>query len=452
MNSKELTELIQKNTRVILPEFGAFLVKEGGEAGFNPSNVSFSPFLRYNDGMLEVYVAKSKGISKEEAAKEVHEFVDLVKNELQEKGFFQIETLGQLKKDSRGSLTFALAEVAQNNVKTDKRLSTQPSEPEVKPKSVDEEKKDLWEEESKPIAPSEPPAKIKRAAKAKVEKLTTSKKTSIASPTQEPQSQKLPEVEVKPNITPSQDFENEPKVEELVEPKQTIIVEPIKIDVNEVKEVINVKAPNDLINKETKSNTETDSKKEEKKTSKKGHRYVFIGATILIAIALVFIIRFYYLAPDVESINDNLKSIQVPENTVKENDKTQDNIEKPKDDIDKAFNEATNEPKEKQLSKEEQHKKELVQEEAIKKAVIQNAQIKIEPKVKFYIIAGSFKNQDLAEKFSNNLKKSGYNTIIVVQPSGMNAVSLGSYSTRDEANEASKSFKKKFPNSWILKK
>jgi len=39
-----------------------------------------------------------------------------------------------------------------------------------------------------------------------------------------------------------------------------------------------------------------------------------------------------------------------------------------------------------------------------------------------------------------------------VQPSGMNAVSLGAYNTRNEANDAVKRMKSKYPNLWILKK
>ena len=56
MTQKVLYELITQKSRVILPEFGAFLVKDDGSKTFNPENVSFSPFLKYNDGMVEDYL------------------------------------------------------------------------------------------------------------------------------------------------------------------------------------------------------------------------------------------------------------------------------------------------------------------------------------------------------------------------------------------------------------
>jgi len=125
MTTKDLVELIYQNTRIILPEFGAFLVKESSEKGFLPSNLTFSPFLRYNDGMLEVHIAKSKGISKDEASKLVHAFIDNIRNELQDKGVFQIENLGFLKRDSRGSITFTLTDTTKQTKQAEKQAEKQ---------------------------------------------------------------------------------------------------------------------------------------------------------------------------------------------------------------------------------------------------------------------------------------------------------------------------------------
>ena len=79
MTIKFLKELVENNARVILPEFGAFLVKDDGSGKFNPDNVSFSPFLMYNDGMLEDSFAKQLSITKDEASKKIKEFVESVK-------------------------------------------------------------------------------------------------------------------------------------------------------------------------------------------------------------------------------------------------------------------------------------------------------------------------------------------------------------------------------------
>ena len=97
-------------------------------------------------------------------------------------------------------------------------------------------------------------------------------------------------------------------------------------------------------------------------------------------------------------------------------------------------------------------KSQVIQEVKQKQEIKTKVESKTEQKVKYYLIIGSFRDKALANKFSEEQKKLGYNTIVVTQPSGMNAVSLGSYNTKDEATKASNSYKKKFPNTWILKK
>ena len=59
---KILVELLDKNSRVILPDFGAFIIKQK-----DPKVVIFNEFLRYNDGLLIDYVASSQNIDKEAA-------------------------------------------------------------------------------------------------------------------------------------------------------------------------------------------------------------------------------------------------------------------------------------------------------------------------------------------------------------------------------------------------
>jgi len=68
----------------------------------------------------------------------------------------------------------------------------------------------------------------------------------------------------------------------------------------------------------------------------------------------------------------------------------------------------------------------------------------------YHLIVGSFRSSEYAEKFSADMKKSGYNSTIVIQPSGMHSVTLGSYSTRQDAISAMDQFKSQHPNVWIL--
>lgn len=456
MNSKELAELIHQNTRIILPEFGAFLVKDSGDKGFNPANVSFSPFLRYNDGMIEIYVAKSRGISKEEAAKDVQHFVETIKNELLEKGTFELEGLGYLKRDQRGSLSFSLSQSKEkkdlsDTPTADSSISKKNVTVEVAPtKEKNDEKIDVWLVEDKPLDSDDPNAKKIRkisGSKATVEKLTTTKKGNKPSKKvdelqQEPVKDNQPLTDVE--IIPESSIEKVQTTKSIVD---KVIESPKEIESNE--QVIQIETKDSPIielDKPDYSNSVTYKPKKSK-----GLLYTAIAIGV-IAI-LFFLVRSYYFPPNIESTDDSISITSKPESIINEKVEAKDKINKPKDDIDKAFNEQSNDKK----RTKEEIKKEKEQEDAIASSLIENAKFKnpeskIISGVKYYIIAGSFKNPDYANKFLQELKSKGYNASIVIQPSGMNAVNIGNYSNHDEANKALKEFKSKLPNLWILKK
>ncbi|NOU18782.1 MAG: hypothetical protein HOO91_14595 [Bacteroidales bacterium] len=451
MNSKELTELIRQNTRIILPEFGAFLVKDNGEKEFNPNNVSFSPFLRYNDGMLEVFIAKSKGISKEEASKDVRDFIETIKNELLEKGVFPIEGLGLLKRDQRGSLSFTL--LLPNEIKTQSEVSTtekpvskkKKQNENVEPIETFDDKKDVWLEKDNPIVDNEV-SEIKSlktaVSKAQVEKLTVSKKNTKSTKITDGTEQ-VPTSEIVNNTYVETKIELEKEVALSPEPllsQETELTEKV-IEINEIKDK---KVENEKI-------VDPNEPIIEKKKKMGFKRFIYTGIAIAVIVLLVLLIKNYYLAPDVESLNDSLSTIRTPEKDITRID-AKEKIENPKDDIDKTFNELESDKQKKQIKTKEQIKKEESQEEAIKNAVIKNNQNNAIAGIKYHIIAGSFKSRKLADKYLSELKKSGYKPTIVIQPSGMNAVTIGSYSTRGEAEKEMKKHKEKLTNLWILKK
>ncbi len=453
MTSKELTELIHQNTRIILPEFGAFLVKDSGDKGFNPANVSFSPFLRYNDGMLEVYVAKKRGISKEEASKVVREFVETIKNELLEKGFYEVEGLGDLKRDQRGSLSFSLSRpddpqrtIEKVIAKSDtvKVVSNIPTAIEI----TKDEKSDVWTAADKPIDESvedKKPRKI-TGEKAKVEKLSSSKKVkNVPIQIEEPQ----PEPNIVKELESILEIEPENRIEvpQPIQPSKVEIPEEPKT-VEKVNEIQIEDSGLPTLEPEHITNIIHEPKRKSRFTG-----LIYTAIAIVILVLLFILVRSYYFSPKIENIQDNSLVTSEPENIIHDKVDAKEKIDKPIDEIDKAFDD---EPIDNKPSK-EQLRKEKEQEDAIAKTLIKNSQAKnIENKtssgIKFYIIAGSFKNPDFANKFVDELKNKGYDASIVIQSSGMNAVNIGSYSSREEANKALKEFKSKLPNIWILKK
>ncbi len=102
---KYILELISENNRVIIPNFGAFIVsKEQG------ASILFNNFLSFNDGLLVNYVAEKKGIDTIIATDQVFDYVDQLKKQLDESGEYAIDKLGVFKKDDNGILRFQQAE------------------------------------------------------------------------------------------------------------------------------------------------------------------------------------------------------------------------------------------------------------------------------------------------------------------------------------------------------
>jgi len=98
---KYILELITENNRVIIPNFGAFIVSN--ELGVS---ILFNNFLSFNDGLLVNYVAEKKGIDTIIATDQVFDFVDRLKKELDETGAYSINKVGIFKKDDNGILRF----------------------------------------------------------------------------------------------------------------------------------------------------------------------------------------------------------------------------------------------------------------------------------------------------------------------------------------------------------
>ena len=75
-----IKSIVSQGKRVIIPDFGAFLIKD---SSLNPiitkENVTFSPFLRYNDGFLESELAHAEGLHKDEASAKLTDFIQKIK-------------------------------------------------------------------------------------------------------------------------------------------------------------------------------------------------------------------------------------------------------------------------------------------------------------------------------------------------------------------------------------
>ena len=104
-----ILELIKDNNRVIIPNFGAFIVAK--EKGFT---ILFNNFLSFNDGLLVEHVMKKEDVDKLEATDRVNHFVEKINKTLDTTGTYKLEGLGEFTKDSTGILRFTQAEELNN--------------------------------------------------------------------------------------------------------------------------------------------------------------------------------------------------------------------------------------------------------------------------------------------------------------------------------------------------
>ncbi len=202
-----ILDLIKENNRVIIPNFGAFIVAK--EKGFT---ILFNNFLSFNDGLLVDHVMTKEKVDKDTATAQVDAYVDKLKETLDSTGLYSIPGLGTFTKDTNGILRFAQSE----DINTD-----------AVPKAAKEE--DLLdilgqeEEVPKPVEPemvkpevkkTEEPAAIVTPKKSEVELPKSEKKETVIvkPPVQEKTKEKKPAEEPKPSTSSSYQYnDNENK-------------------------------------------------------------------------------------------------------------------------------------------------------------------------------------------------------------------------------------------------
>ncbi|MBN2482285.1 MAG: hypothetical protein JXB19_11120, partial [Bacteroidales bacterium] len=101
MMDEHIIALLNNNLRVIIPDFGAFIVRQK-----EPKVIVFNEFLRYNDGLLIDYIAKAEQIEKEIAEQRITIFAEEATKTLESGKDLQIKGLGMLTRDPSGKINF----------------------------------------------------------------------------------------------------------------------------------------------------------------------------------------------------------------------------------------------------------------------------------------------------------------------------------------------------------
>jgi cell division protein FtsN len=427
MNTKILRELIEKNTRVILPEFGAFLVKDDGTGVFKAQNVTFSPFLRFNDGMVEDFLSSSQKISKDRAKELLVSFISEMRNEIQSKKIFIINGLGSLQVDNRGSIHFSTDWTSPDEGKKIEAEGKVEVEEKVEVEGKVEGKVEV-EVEEKGEVEVEKKVEKKVEVEGKGEDLSVEK--SIVAPKED--IPKIAEVPKDNSVTNEQKKEVNSKIvgKPIVPPKIT-----------------HTPRPKHKL-------TPTPQKKSDTKSEGTG-KAILYGSMIGLGFVILMVAGWYLYKSGVFTSNKQPHSTTLVSNeinndtaVVKGNEKNVENQ------FGKEFDELS--------SKMDKSKPKTTQNET-KKSEVSNTVIKPRPKeddkIKvsyiqenlFHIIAGSFRNNEYANNFSKDLRNNGYKSKVIVQPSGLYSVTLGSFLTREVAVDSMNQWKRQYPNIWILK-
>ncbi len=99
-----IVELLKVHNRVILPNFGAFLVAKDDPE--DKSYVLFNSFLSFNDGLLIDYLIEKNGVDNIVATDFVSEYVFKLKAILNEEKLYKFNYLGSFDFEESGSMRF----------------------------------------------------------------------------------------------------------------------------------------------------------------------------------------------------------------------------------------------------------------------------------------------------------------------------------------------------------
>jgi nucleoid DNA-binding protein len=96
-----ILSLLKENSRVIIPEFGAFIIRQQ-----NPPEIAFNSLLTFNDGILTEYISHKSGISFLEASARVSDYVEKLKAGLKIHNRLTFNEIGWVWIDESGEKQF----------------------------------------------------------------------------------------------------------------------------------------------------------------------------------------------------------------------------------------------------------------------------------------------------------------------------------------------------------
>ncbi len=396
-----IADLLNTNSRVIIPELGAFIVKQK-----NPKVIVFNEFLRYNDGLLIDYVAAKEQLEKDAAKEKVLAFVKTVNEKLSKGEELIIEGLGRLVKESSGKINFIEGKGAGES--KDSRPK-KPAQKEVKKESIAETSKEpVTESKNEPETPDN-----KMAA--------ASSETTVSF-----------EISEKKVDKKAESIPEEAKTEQAVRTENNKVKEktPEKPATEKPKQVaVGIKK----VQSPDKASVETAYEK----PAGKSNRNVIIWILAILLVNGAIVGWFLYNDKIVGWFRKSESPVEVlPEPTKGMQDKTVQQNELTEDEI---------------IPEPEPEIPHQVQPSAKKTPSAKQVTPATYKEKKYYIVAGCFRDETNADALVRELRKKGFNAEKFGKLGNLHAVSFASFIDKASATEELKKVRdSQQPEAWIV--
>lgn len=406
---KYINQILENNNRVIVPDFGAFIVKQR-----KPLIIVFNEFLQYNDGMLVDTVAKSEDLEKEKAKVKIDAFVKSVIAKLDKGDKYPLNKLGILIMNASGKITLEGDDV-KATAKPSPVIKTKEGTNSQEKKSLEKNSQADKLQETKIKAEQE-----KKASEAKVkeEKKLQEKKASEA------------KLEEEKNIKEEKDRKaNEMKLK-AEEARKLEAEQARNLQKEKTKTEQPVRATASPIS-ETPSYSSTVSNTEPAKT-KSSNRKIVLWVIIIILINGTLITGYFMYNKDIPSF---FKKSATEETLMEELIIEEDNY------VTESFEDVAETPTVKEEIPEEKNTPTVT----TKKAPIQSG-------TKYYVIAGAFSIEQNADNLVIDLRKKGYNSEKFGKIGRLHAVSYDVFNNKSDADRLMKKLQDETdPQVWIKK-
>lgn len=381
---KIILDLLKENGRVIIPDFGALIVKQK-----SPFTVIFNEFLQYNDGALIGAIATKNAIERDDAAAKTKEFTKEIQGKLDKGEEISLEGIGVLTKSATGKISIKEAgETTETPKKQEKPVEKKTEEVKTVEFDLEETKKP----EEKPPLKKEPPK-------------STTKKTLPGGTPSGRVKKELPKSSPKKEIPGSTQKKPLPKAAPKTEvPKKEM---PKAAPVAKA-------APAKTASTQTASGTETPPITEYYSEGNGRNKWSIILWIVVIVVVNGAIIGFVLFRDELKSFfakKDNIET-SIPETSPIVEETPPAVTETPGE-------EAVIEP---------------VIDETPEEVEVQEPVQEIFAGTKYYVVAGVFKIESNADKLVIELRKKGYNAEKFGKIGNMHAVSYDVFPTKREAD------------------